>query len=210
MEYVNFVVQHRSALLPILDQVITWLRDQEILPSIDPDEARQFVYNRLQSLRSFQKVVQTAINETLESALKILHIIKDEVIKFFKKDVNKFLMAELPKLAVKVVPREVIIRCGIKQAIKYGVAEAGQQVVQRALKFSNPASIVADLAQTGMEVAGYAEAGKGVGMIGNIGTGLATGAVVAGPAGAAVGALAGFLTWGVGEVTSGVIYRVLS
>ena len=190
---------------PILKEVVKWLAEQTPKAL---DKAEQLVYNCLQYSEPFMEVVKTAVEKGLEMALNLLRTIKDEVVTFCKK--NETLMTELTKLNVKVVSREVILRCGVKQAIKYGVAEAGQQVVQRALKVANPVSIVADIAQAGMEYAGYEKAGKTVGMWGNVSTGAVAGAMVGGPVGFAVGALGGFVTWGAGEITGAVIHRTLS
>ena len=116
-------------------------------------------------------------------------------------------MTNLTKLVLTTPTREITIRHGVKQAIKYGAAEAGQQAIQRTLKFANPASLAADLAQIGFEIA---ETGKAVGKYGNIGTDAVAGTMISGTVKFAVGAFGGFLTWGVGEVTSDVMQWMLS
>jgi len=194
--------------MPILDEVIQCLVGQirgQILPALD--EAERLVYDFLHNFRPFIRVVKTAIKQGLEKAFNLLHIIKDEVVGFCRK--NKDFMTKLTKLVTKSASREVMT-VGIKQVIRYGAAEVGQQAVQGVLRVTNPAGLVADVTQTGMELAGYEKAGKTVGMLGNIGTGAVSGAMIAGPVGLTVGALAGFLTWGAGEVTGAVIQRALS
>jgi len=194
-------------LTPILKEVVKWVADPNQTPSASNRTIR-LVYNCLKDFKPFKEAVTTAVKFSLEKTMKLLQIYKDEVVKFCKK--NECLMTEITKLVVKAAPRGVMITCGVKQAIRYGVTEAGQQVVQQTLKVANPVGIVADVAQAGMEFAGYEDAGKTVGMLGNIGTGAVTGAIIGGPVGFTVGALAGFLTWGAGEVTAAAIHRALS
>ena len=70
---------------------------------------------------------------------------------------------------------------------------------------ANPVGIVSDIAQGGLEYAGYKEEGKTVGKYGNIVSGAMIGGVAAGPPGAAVGALAGFGVWVAGEAAGAVV-----
>jgi len=84
------------------------------------------------------------------------------------------------------------------------------QVVKSVVKFTNPAGIAADVVQIGLEVSGHEEAGKTVGALGNIGTGLVAGALVGGPIGAVVGAFAGFFTWTAGELVGDAVNKAAS
>lgn len=68
-------------------------------------------------------------------------------------------------------------------------------VAKRALQAGNIIGIVADVAQVGLELAGYEKAGKAVGLSGNVASGALTGFALAGPAGAAVGAVLGAGLW---------------
>ena len=65
--------------------------------------------------------------------------------------------------------------------------------------------IVSDIAQGGLEYAGYKEKGKTVGKYGNIASGAMIGGAAAGPPGTAVGALAGFGVWVAGEAAGAVV-----
>ena len=190
---------------PIFNEVLGWIQ-RETPNAIG--RAQELLYECLRSFQPFMEVVNTAITRDVRKALRLLRRIRTEVTRFCRR--NRYLMTKLTKLALTTTAREVVIRGGVKQAIKYGVAEAGQQVVQRAMKIANPASLVADLAQTGLEIAGHEEVAKGVGVSGNVITGAVSGAMIGGPVGFAVGALGGFLTWGVGEVTSEVVKSMLS
>ena len=59
--------------------------------------------------------------------------------------------------------------------------------------------VVADLAQSGLQMAGYEETGKAVDAMGNIFSGVMTGFSIGGPAGAVVGGAAGLGLWTGGE-----------
>jgi len=189
-------------LTPIFDVVLGWIQ-REVPNALG--RAQELLYECLRSLRPFMTIVTTAITRGVKKALRILKKIKTKVIRFCKR--NRYLMTELTKLALTTTTREAIIRGGINQAIKYGVAEAGQQV---ALKVANPAGIVVDVAQTALEVTGHKEAGKIVGISGNIITGAVAGAMIGGPVGFSIRALGGFITYGIGQATSEVVQSMLS
>ena len=119
----------------------------------------------------------------------------------------------MAKAAVKVCVRTVasdIAKEGTKEALKVGAKQAAKQgtkaVATGLVKAANPVGIVADIAQASLEHMGMEEVGKKVGMTGNIAAGAMLGSV-GGPPGAAVGALGGFLVWGVGEAVGRVIDR---
>ena len=109
------------------------------------------------------------------------------------------LISKLTNLAAKATIREGAIKLGTKTAIKYGTAKVASQSVKTVLKYSNPAGIVADVAQIGCEAAGYKKVGRRIGVYGNIGAGALTGAAIGGPVGAPIGALVGLGTWVIGE-----------
>jgi hypothetical protein len=83
---------------------------------------------------------------------------------------------------------------------------AAGQIAKSATKYATPVGVVADLAQAGLEYAGHKEAGKFVGVTGNITSGALMGAPF-GPPGLALGALGGFVIWGAGEVVGGLVDR---
>ena len=94
--------------------------------------------------------------------------------------------------------------------MKFGAGKAASQSVKMVLKFTNPAGMVADAAQAGLEVTGHREIGRKVGMWGNIGTGAVAGTAVGGPVGAPIGALVGLGTWLIGEAAGQAIEEMLS
>ena len=108
---------------------------------------------------------------------------------------------------VKVAIKETTI-VGTKNVVKAGAKQTASLGTKGLIKSAaNPVGIASDLAQAGLEFAGYKEEGKMVGKCGNIVSGAMMGGVIAGPPGAAVGALAGFAVWGVGEVMGGLVDR---
>ena len=118
---------------------------------------------------------------------------------------NKVLLSHLGKLSTKVIIREVLLSLTLDTEVvmTYVTEEIGaSENVKIILNYSILARLAPDLAQCGLEVAGYKEVGKKVGMWGNIVTGVLAGAVATGsawPVGATVGALVGFGTWCIGE-----------
>ena len=78
---------------------------------------------------------------------------------------------------------------------------AGETIAKVSL---NPVGITADFIQEGLEMAGFKNEGKLVGIVGNIGSGLVTGFMSGGPIGAALGAVTGAALWSAGEVASQV------
>ena len=90
---------------------------------------------------------------------------------------------------------------GTKSAVKTAAKVGTKSVIKTAAGIG----LISDVAQGGLEYAGYKEAGKAVGISGNIVSGAMMGGVVAGPPGAAVGALAGFGMWVAGEATGAVV-----
>ena len=121
---------------------------------------------------------------------------------------NKEVVTDVSKLAAKGFAREtaVITRLGTKSFMKYGASQS----LKTALNIANPAGMVADVAQFGLEMTGHKEIGKNVGLWGNIGTGVMAGGVVGGPVGVPIGALVGLGTWLVGEAAGQAVEEKLS
>lgn len=69
--------------------------------------------------------------------------------------------------------------------------------------------IAADVAQAGLELVGQEEAGKAVGIGGNMVSGAMMGGAIGGPPGAVIGAGLGFALWATGEVAGGVTGRFI-
>ena len=107
-------------------------------------------------------------------------------------------------------------KAGAKAAAKGGAKagiKGGAKLAAMAGLKANPIGVVADVAQAGLEVAGYEKAAKPVGGAGNVIGGAIMGAVVGGPVGAAVGgAVAGGIwaateigAWGIGRL-AGMVF----
>ena len=115
---------------------------------------------------------------------------------------SKLVIKQTSKSVIKTATKE-----GTKQTIRQGSKAAASQATKSVIKSAaTPLSIGADLAQAGLEMAGYKKVGKTIGVTGNIAAGAVVGSV-AGPPGTALGALGGFLVWGAGEVVGGLVDR---
>ena len=148
----------------------------------------------------WKKIVRDGVEKGLNFAIKALTVAKKTVVQRCRE--NKELLEQLVKFAVKTTAREI----AAKTALKTGLREVAKVGTKNAIKVAaNPVGIVSDLAQGGLEYAGYKKEGKAVGKYGNIVSGAMIGGVAAGPAGAAVGALAGFGLWVAGEATGAVV-----
>ena len=190
---------------PIIKAVISWLVNQTPLLL---NEVKKLLLNVLQELPEFVQVVLVGVKEGLQKAMELLNSIKDVVVSFCRS--NKKLISNATKVGIKIVLREAVVRFGVSKAVKYGARKVSSQAAKRVVKVANPAAIVVDVAQFGLETAGYEKAGKTVGLMGNIGTGAVAGGVVAGPIGAAVGAAGGLVTWGIGEAAGSAINYFMS
>lgn len=155
----------------------------------------------------WKKILKTAFDNGVNAAIHALTAVKDEIVKVCRE--NHVLLGQLSKLAFKT---NVTQSCITKTALKTAFKESTEQVVKQGVgktvvkvaKLGNPVSFGADVAQAVLEVAGYEEAGKTVGLWGNvIGGGMA--GAVGGPPGVALGALGGFAIWAGGEVVGGLI-----
>lgn len=123
---------------------------------------------------------------------------------------SKAVAKRMAQGAAKTVTSEVaeqIVKEGAKQALSQASKQALAQSAKSLAKVTNPMAIVADVAQAGLEMAGHKEAGKAVGASGNIAAGAILGSV-AGPPGAAVGAMAGLGVWALGEGVGYVIGKL--
>ena len=100
-------------------------------------------------------------------------------------------------------------KTGAKTFVKMGTKTGAKSFIKMGakglVKAANPIGIASDLAQEGLKVVGYEEAGNTVGIAGNIVTGAMIGGGLGGPPGAAIGALAGFGMWGFGEVVGRLV-----
>ena len=115
---------------------------------------------------------------------------------------SNVIIIQATKSVVKTTTKD-----GTKQAIKQGSKVTASQGIKSVIKSAaTPLSIGADLAQAGLEFAGYNEAGKKVGVYGNVVAGAIVGSTFGLP-GAALGALGGFVIWGAGEVVGGLVDR---
>ncbi len=102
------------------------------------------------------------------------------------------------------------VSCGARQTVSFGVKQTASFGVKQALKgAAMPVGVAADIAQAGLEIAGYEEAGKKVGKVGNIAAGAMLGFTLGGPAGAGVGAAGGALLWVGGQIVGNVFERMI-
>ena len=198
---------------PLLKKVLEALKYSK-LTSV-PD-ALKVLYKFLREMSpEFRKACSTAVKEGVKLALKYLQTVLDKIVELCKK--NKALITQLSKLAVKGVARAgaVVTGTGLKVAMKFGaggvtvaiskrlgVEKIVLQSVKMALNYTNPAGLVVDVAQVGLEVTGHREIGEQVGKWGNIGIGAVAGAALGGPVGAPIGALVGLGTWLIGEAAA--------
>ena len=158
----------------------------------------------------FPVIVQEGLKKGKEVALKSLKVVYSKVMKFCSN--NEEVLKHLSKMAIKT-SRKIVVNTLVKATVRQGVKQAAKQGAKTAttglLKAVNPVGIGADFAQAGLEYMGMEEAGKKVGMVGNIAAGALLGSV-GGPPGAVVGMLGGFLVWGAGEVVGEVIDHAFS
>ena len=115
--------------------------------------------------------------------------------------VSKALVKQLAQGTAKTATKEVVEQLakeGTKQVLSQGTKQIAAQGAKSLAKMTNPMAFGADVAQAGLEMAGYNEAGKAVGASGNVVAGAILGSV-AGPPGAVAGAAAGLGVWLLGE-----------
>ena len=147
--------------------------------------------------------IKEAVKESAKTAMQKLIKLKDIILELCREH--------------EIVLRSLLVKVGTKALIKYGAqmavkgtARVGvKQGMKAALKTGakaglkgaiHPIGMVADGAQAGLELLGYEEAGKKVGVLGNAAGGAVAGFAVAGPVGAGIGAATGTAVWFVGEV----------
>ena len=112
------------------------------------------------------------------------------------------------KTAIKKTAKTVLkttagttLKTTAKTTLKTTAGTALKTTVKTALKTApNLVGVGSDLAQAGLEHAGYERVGKKVGAVGNMAGGAITGCMIAGPVGAGIGAVVGGSIWFAGEV----------
>ena len=167
---------------PLVLQVLDWLGSGAVSNGLD------VIYRSLQTVKLFTKAVRKSIALSVEEGLKYLN----EVQKFLVKEcrANKEVMTAIANiLHGKSIARSSMMKTALKTTIK-----------------ANPLDIAVNTGQAVLELAGYKEKGKSFGLIGNIGTGMYSGFMVGGLAGAGVGALVGFSTWVLGEAVDDIVH----
>jgi hypothetical protein len=122
------------------------------------------------------------------------------------------------KIVASKIGEEAVKRFAEKKAGEFGkevivkvLTESGSVLANAAAKLSaaevaksmvvtgNILGVIADVAQTGLELCGHKGAGVGVGATGNIGSGALTGFALGWSAGALIGSVAGAWLWLIGE-----------
>ncbi len=131
------------------------------------------------------KLVKDALQKGLDWGKRQLEELKVVILEKCRRN-EPYLRAALKVGAKSLgrVPFQLLVKIGAKGTLK-GAAM--------------PVGVVADIAQSGLEIAGYEEAGEKVGVAGNIGSGAMLGFALWGPIGAGVGAGGGALLWLGGE-----------
>ena len=171
-------------------------------------ENLRIIYNRLRNNSLFRNAVRRAVRSGIEVGLRYLKDVKQQLIKECRE--NTELIGALAKISFKAITKNAMLNAGGKQAIKCGITKAGSHGIKTAMKVTNPAGIIVDVTQAGLELAGYKKEGKAVGLLGNLGTGACTGFMVAGPVGATIGACASLGTWIVAEAAGNALETTLS
>lgn len=196
--YINFLPHTASNCNRILTTILDWgaCKAVSCLSEKDKEAAKQAVANvLLDGLNAFLDIIRAAV-KCLPAGMKLLNKFKNKIIEVLKEK------SQFAKPLVKAGVFGLGCKCVGKKLLSTSIKSAGKLV-----KVSSPLSLAADLAQTGLEVAGYNEAGQTVGMVGNIAGGALLGSI-AGPPGAAVGALGGFVVWLLGEAAGRVVEEI--
>lgn len=159
----------------------------------------------------------------INQGLRLLNTVKDSVVKVIMQncEISKALTQiatksgttlaaryATKKIAAKSTTHAIVAQSAKKGGVsvtKVAITQGAKQGAKTAVKAANVIGVAADITQAGLEYCGYENAGKKVGMTGNIASGAIFGATVGGPPGAAIGAFGGFLIWGAGEVVGDII-----
>lgn len=145
----------------------------------------------------------------VRQALDLLNESKDQVVSVCHR--NRELIQTLTKLGIKSVAKVAASEVLVKQGANLAVRNASKALLKgAALPPLAVVQVVPDVAQVGLELCGWKEAGKQVGKYGNVASGAIVGGAIAGPLGIGVGALAGFVIWGAGEVVGNMVERQLT
>lgn len=99
----------------------------------------------------------------------------------------------------------------LKQGAKVAAQESAKLSSKGVIKFlANPVGIAADVCQAGLEVTGHKEAGKSVGVLGNMASGAMIGGATFGPPGAVVGAMGSLALWVSGELVGHGVEKTIN
>ena len=200
--YIYFLPHTASNSNCILTTILDWgaCKALKCLSEKDKEAAKQAVAKALlEGLDAFLDIIRAAV-KCLPAGMKLLNKFKNKIIEVLKEK-SKF-AKPLVRIGFQAGVFGLGCKCVGKTIFSTSIKSAGKLV-----KVSSPLSFAADLAQTGLELAGYNEAGQTVGMAGNIAGGALLGSI-AGPPGAAVGALGGFVVWLLGEAAGRVIEEI--
>ena len=193
---------------PLLGRVAKLLGYQIFTRTI-PEAWKTFNEYVNEAYEEWKNLVKKAIDCGINIALNALNAAKEVIVEKCKK--NEKLMRHLSKIAIKATTR-VAMEIGAKSVTRFAAKKITKQVASQGVKglaksAIHPVGIGADVAQAVLEYNGYEDAGKTVGAGGNMLAGVLIGGTVAGPPGAAVGALGGFVIWLGGEITGGLVER---
>ena len=162
----------------------------------------------------WRALIRQGIEQGLNVALTTLQALRNGIVRACRE--NRPLIRYMGQVATKYVARELIpstakvvvkkitseaVEHAAKKGAKRVVSQGAKKAAAQSAKFlskANPIGLAADVAQAGLEIAGYKREGKAVGATGNIVGGAMLGSV-AGPPGAVVGAAVGAAVWVLGE-----------
>ena len=177
---------------------LTWKWIKEILTDYD---IMSFIKQKVEELKKIREKVPEGKQQEKEAEQNYL----DWVLRFLE-DLKIVILKNNPHLKAKLKLRAKSLgRSSVQILTKYIVRYGFKGSLKSA---AMPVGAVADIAQAGLECAGYEEAGKKVGIVGNIGSGAMFGFALGGPAGAVVGAGGGTVLWLGGEAVGYVFETV--
>ena len=169
-------------------------------------EFLQNVYDVVKDFPIFKTARDKFFSLGQQIAINYLWSHKQELIEFCQRNKNK--ITPLTTLPTRVITKRTVSKIGVKTAVRCG-AKVSSRGVKTLKAVGNPASLVVDVVQTGLEITGHKKAGMAFGSLGNAGVGAATGFMVGGPVGAAIGGTTCLGIWAVGEIVGATVGAAL-
>ena len=198
------VTGHTSVMslsLPLCVLMGKWIQEEGIITaseiqSFTKPEAERLLFIFLdENVPEWKQLVKETAERGSDWGLIRLKDMRDGIINICRK--HKDILRAAFKLGAKSSGR-VSFQLLAKNAIRIGV----KQTLKGA---AMPVGAVADIAQAGLEYAGYEEVGEKIGVAGNVASGAMVGFALGGPVGAGVGVAGGALFW-LGGQTVGYMF----